>query len=448
MFHLVQTLAKSIYSWFIISKSNLFFCFSGSRRQQGMAVILVISTILFIVLVIQETVFETQVEHRSARAELDALQSYYAAKSGVEIALLRIKAYRKVTFIPHAQMGIFRSYIDMMWRFPFRWPLALGEANESIKNKDTVFEDSLMQARYQTMLTPTAGRLDINDLASPLPSLRQWTFDILFRLILQLREEQKQLKEAVSENDIFRILNNIKDWVDRDTYVGNDKILSEANLYTGEIPPPNRSFISKEGLRHVKGVTNLLYKAIEPFITVYGEKGLNINMAPVQLIRALHNEFPTALAQEIVQQTQHTLPPVVFTKDSFSEFLTQKGFDYLARELLEGKSSENSSVPSLPAESNRHQISHLLFNAPYNFIISSKGMVGKSQKTITAVYMDMKALSSHFNKLVILENKAAQGSSGQGSSERRGKPTLVQPARSMTGELRLQPVIIYWKESS
>ena len=326
MLHFFQLLGRNIYKWFNPSRNNLFFYFSGIRRQQGMAVILVISTILFIVLVIQETVFETQVEHRSARAELNDLRSYYAAKSGVEIALLRIKAYRKVTSISHVQMGIFRSYIDMMWRFPFHWPLAVKGIDKLPADKNVTVEGSLMQAQYRTKLTPTAGRLDINDLASPLPSLRQWTFNVLFRLILQLRQEQEDLKEEMSESDIANVLNNIKDWVDRDTYVGDNKMSSEAALYTKGNSPPNRSFINKEELRRVKGMSNFLYKMIEPFITVYGEKGLNINMASVQLIRALHNEFPSTLAQEIVQQTQNTLPPVVFTKSSFSEFLVQRGF--------------------------------------------------------------------------------------------------------------------------
>lgn len=453
MFHFIQVSGKNIYKWFIAGNSNLFFCFSGVRRQQGMAVILVISTILFVVLVIQETVFETQVEHRSARAELNDLQSYYAAKSGVEIALLRIKAYRKVTSISHAQMGAFRSYIDMMWRFPFHWPLAIQDTDKPQGEKNLFFEGSLMQAQYQTKLTPTAGQLDINDLASPLPSLRQWTFDVLFRLIFQLRQERKELEEAMSENDIFQVLTNIKDWVDRDTYVGDDRTSSEAILYASGEGPPNRSFINKEELRRVKGMSNLLYDAIEPFITVYGEKGLNINMASVQLIRALHNEFPDALAQEIVQQTQNTLPPVVFTKNSFSEFLSQRGFGYLAQELLTSGNSEGSGNTGLATESSRRQISHLIFNAPYNFIISSTGMSGKSQKTVTAVYMDMKALSNYFDQLVTLEGKAEAGQgSGQGSGRGSGKGGnqlgTPRPGRPVTDKSHLQPVIIYWKESS
>ena len=389
------------------------------KNQKGMVMVVVISTILFIVLVIQDTVFETQVEHRSARAELDALQAYYAAKSGAEIALLRIKAYRKMSSISHAQIGNFRSYIDMIWRFPFYWPIIL-EKNKKLDNKQ-----NWMQAQYQTSLVPTSGRLDINDLASHIPSLRNWTFDVLLNLIMILRQEQEDLRNSIQEADVLRVLDNIKDWADTDTYK-EDGISPEAALYSETNMPANRSFIHTAELLKVAGMTGILYKALQPFITVYGEKGININMASIQLLRALHSDFSEELAQQVTWQTHHAIPPVVFTKSSFSTFLKERGFEKLAQDLLTPSSVEDPK--------NTPAISYLNFNAPYNFIIKSRGISGKMQKEITAIYVDMAALSKQFNHLVKEENTRRKVT-GQGSS-------------SKTDKLHLQPSIIYWKESS
>ncbi|MDE0518871.1 MAG: hypothetical protein OXH36_04885, partial [Bdellovibrionales bacterium] len=59
---------------------------SGYKKssKKGMALIMVLSTIVFVILIIQETVFDTQVEYRSAIAELNSLRAYYAAKAGME----------------------------------------------------------------------------------------------------------------------------------------------------------------------------------------------------------------------------------------------------------------------------------------------------------------------------------------------------------------------------
>ena len=108
-----------------------------------------------------------------------------------------------------------------------------------------------------------------------------------------------------------------------------------------------------------------------------------------------------------------------------------------------------SGSADLPNESSHRQVSHLIFNAPYNFIINSTGTAGKSQKTVTAVYMDMKALSHYFKQLVTLESEARVGSgSGRGSSRRGHRSGTLQPEPSVTDSSGLQQVIIYWKESS
>ena len=438
------------------------------KRQRGMALIMVLSTITFVILFVQETVFETQVEYRSAVHELNSLRAYHAAKSGLEVSLLRIKTYIKINTAHSNQINMFRSYIDLIWRFPFIWPPPIPDGLNSIEAKKftEIKQKSFMQTDFITSLEPESGRIDINDLSSPIPSLRMWTFDTLSRLISYLILNNKNLSDEVNENQITEILVNITDWIDPDTQVSNQVSLPESSLYKDNISPPNRSFISLEELRQVAGVSDALYEAIIPFITIYGEKGLNINTAPVELLVALHSDFPLELAQEIYALTSsNPLKPFVFTKNSFSQFLIERGFDNLEQyffpkdtntttevEVIEniGARVEAEAVDSIP---------YINFNAPHHFRIKSTGFAGNSQKTITVTYFDTAFSNKQFNSLMQAEEKRQlkkikkklseeqvivsennQRNSGQGTDTSRNRPEQQL-------KQNLAPVIIYWKES-
>ena len=416
------------------------------KKQKGMALIMVLSTIVFIILLVQETVFETQIEYRSAISELNSLRSYYAAKSGMEVNLLRVKTYRKITTNYANQIKPFHSYIDLIWQFPFQWPPPIPAKQNSINNTELlkIIDNSFMTADFKTVgfitsIEPTAGRIDINDLASPIPSLRRWTFTVLLRLIYHLRIDNEKLDELdeIKGGNIIKILDNIKDWVDPDTLQSHSPAISENTLYNQDGLPPNHSFINLEELHQVAGMSDTLYTAIAPFITVYGEKGLNINTAPVELLQALHNEFPIELAQEIAEMTSNPADPFVFTKSSFSAFLTQKGFYGLKQYLF----------PKNPGKNNE-SVSYLYFDAPHNFQMQSTGIAGKSQRTITAIYFDTPSFSTRFKTLMKEEKERerkkieAQIRVGRRQTEREA-PLINSPRLKQNNA----PVIIYWKES-
>ena len=407
-----------------------------------MALIMVLSTIVFIILLIQETVFETQIEYRSAIAELNSLRAYYAAKAGMEVNILRVKNYIKLTTNYGRQIQQFRAHIDLIYQFPFQWPPPISEKLNSISQGEfsKIKENSFMQAEFITSIEPESSHIDINDLASPIPSLRKWTFKTLYRLILYLRINDQKLADEIKEQDIIEILHNIADWVDPDNQQTMQGTLSEKNLYNQETLPPNRSFTSLQELHQVAGMSDMLYKAIAPFITVYGEKGLNINAAPAELIQALHDEFPIELAREIAAIASNPLNPFVFTKQTFSDFLTEKGFSSLEKDFFPDEKEGNTAQEEQP-------VFYINFDAPYNFKMTSVGLAGKSQKTITATYFHTPHFIKHFNTLMAEEKKR---SLGQNSSTQRQtqRPSSDSPTNSPSPSNQNQsPTIIYWKES-
>jgi len=424
-----------------------------AKNQKGMALIMVLSTIVFTILLVQETIFETQIEYRSAVAELNSLRAYHAAKSGMEVNLLRVRTYKKLaaqfTRLP-AEMQFIRSYLDLIWRFPFQWPLLIPDGLDTINTEEwlTIQDNSFMQAGFITSIQPAVSRIDINDLASPIPSLRNWTFQVLYRLIYNLRLRDEKLADEINEQDITGILQNIKDWVDPDSQLGEQNFISENTLY-GEGLPPNRSFINPEELHQVNGMTDILYQAIAPFITVHGEKGLNINTAPAELLQALHKEWPIELAQEIAELTSNPINAFFFTEQVFSNFLIERGFSELKQYLL--PEAENSS-PAL--QQNEETISYLYFDAPHNFQLTSTGISRDSQKTIQATYFNIPSFIRRFKKLMEEEKKrerkkiARQIGEDQVQLSGGGDTEKTEENNNRRNNDKRETIIIYWKESS
>lgn len=414
-----------------------------------MALIMVLSTIVFIILIIQGTVFDTQVEYRSAISELNSLRAYYAAKSGMEVNILRVKTYTKITDTYSSHIKPFQAAVDLIWQFPFQWPPPIPSETNSRNKGDLaqIKENSFMQASFITTIKPENSRIDINDLASPIPSLRKWTFEVLYRLMYHLRLQNQKLAEEIQEAEITEILHNIKNYVDPDTQLERSQ-LSEPNSNA------NRSLVSLEELHEVEGISDYLYAVIAPFITIYGEKGLNINTAPVQLIQALHNELPIELAEEIVALRSNTANPIIFTEDSFRQFLHEKGFYDLAKYLLPPKKkSQTTSTASQTENPEQESTSYIYFDAPHNFRMQSIGIAGKSKKTLTATYFNTAYSLTRTRTLMEKEKElkkkqiANQVYQRQVRTTPKSKDNTKDKQQSQTVKQTHLSTIIYWKES-
>ena len=93
------------------------------QNQKGMAMIIAIFSLMLLVFIATEVSYETQVEYTSASQDVNRLKSYYAAKAGIEISLLRVLIYKKAlaslgSVLPDDQ----KSMLDPIWSFPFAWP--------------------------------------------------------------------------------------------------------------------------------------------------------------------------------------------------------------------------------------------------------------------------------------------------------------------------------------
>jgi len=153
--------------------------------------------------------------------------------------------------------------------------------------KEFLFEDqvsTLIVGEVQDL----QGRINLNLLSSS-SDANQVPKERLIRLI-QLME----LENPIDAGQAEEIANAVIDWIDDDEFEAlTNPGGAESNEYRdGEpsIRAANRAMMSVSEFRLVNGVTDELYKAIRPYLTVYGSGEININTADPLVLRTLNEK--------------------------------------------------------------------------------------------------------------------------------------------------------------
>jgi general secretion pathway protein K len=280
-----------------------------AKNQKGIALLIALFTVVLITYLVMEISYDTNVEYMVNANSVNRLKAYYAAKSGLQLSLFRIKLYNRVQKQLGKQMGSQVKLLDMIWSFPFSWPLMIPTEASSVDKElvnDTI-EKSLMDASYSTSISDEGSKIDINDLDSPSKKLQEITRkQILNMFESRMRDDQ----EFANKHSGFRpeeLIGNIKDWIDRDT-AGTVRG-SESELYgdlnrDGVQLPPNRAFRSVEELRLVAGMEEDFFKMLKDRVTVFGMKAINPNHASKEVLMSIDNSITEEVAQEIIKRRQ------------------------------------------------------------------------------------------------------------------------------------------------
>ncbi|MES3036329.1 MAG: hypothetical protein V4736_00355, partial [Bdellovibrionota bacterium] len=95
------------------------------NNQRGIALLMAISVVSLILYLAMEVMYETNVEYVVNAQSFNRLKSYYAAKSGVDISLLRVKVYNQIKKQTGGNAGPMGPFLDQIWKFPLMWPLPI-----------------------------------------------------------------------------------------------------------------------------------------------------------------------------------------------------------------------------------------------------------------------------------------------------------------------------------
>ena len=284
--------------------------FQFSKRQlanqKGIALLLAVFTVVMITYLVVEITYDTNVEYIVNANSVNRLKAYYAARSGLELSLVRIKLYKKVQKQLGKQMGSQAKLLDLVWSFPFAWPLVVPDAASEVDKgmiKDTL-KESKMDASYSTRIEDEGSKIDVNDLASDSKVIRELTRKQIMTIF---ESKMKDEKFARQNRDVRfeEIVNNMQDWVDSDTQSLNrgaeGELYSNVNTATLQMPP-NRPYRTVEEIRLTAGMTEEIFNLIKDRVTVYGMKAINPNHVGKDVLISLDSSMTDEIVSAVIQR--------------------------------------------------------------------------------------------------------------------------------------------------
>ncbi len=419
---------------------------SGLGNQRGVAMLMALMSLSLLMWISVELSYDTSVDYVVAANQVNEVKAFYAAKAGVELSLLRIHIYKMAMQNLGSQLGPQSKMLDMIWSFPMMWPPQLPEdANMTEVDRSLiqgVVGESLMDAQYAATITSEGSRIDLNDLGSDVKALSEGTKRQLMRIFESELEHNEEFRQKYSGFNFEEVLNNIADYVDsdREGRNGGDERSPYRDLKVPddvEVFPPNRSFMSIDELNIVAGMTDDLFRLLEPKVTVFGVKGFNVNHATKDTLMALdptmNEEAVNAVLKRINDpQEGGPFPPGEGCKKSFLEFISGYGVDV--------RILDESTLP-------------FLCDSEVNFRISSDGVALRSRKSIEAITYDRMNLVGRYTDMLQeqLRDKsqpaaAAGAGDGIGNQGQGPDPSRNQSENKIRAS-KERPSVVYWMEN-
>ncbi len=380
------------------------------QNEKGVALLLAMFTVVLITYIVTEILYDSSVEYIVNANAVNRVKAYYAAKSGYQLSLLRIKLYKKVqsqfgSQLPEGQ----KKLLDMIWQMPFSWPPIIPEEAGGV-DKDMVqdkVKEAALDSNYSATITDEGSKIDVNDLGSPSKGLREITKKLLMQIFENQMKNDEDWARQNERLEFEKAVNNIADWVDGDL-VGNTGSDERSNF--GEIKsekpyPPNRAFRTVEELRMVPGVNEEIFRMLKERVTVYGTRSINPNFASAELLKALDPSITQEVVSKILKRRDD--PDKGPFKDENDFWSTVNG---------EGGNVSEETQKAIP----------LIFNQVTNFRIKSIGEYSNTTREIEAVVFDFSTVG--FSIASRLQNEANQaiGATPSNPSEKKDKNTTTK----------------------
>ncbi len=397
------------------------------KDRRGVALLMAISTLAIITYIAMEVMYDSNVEYTVNSQSLNRMKAYYAARSGLELSLLRIKIYQSVMGKLGKQAGGMQAYIDQIWQFPFSWPMKLPSATDSVDKDEAkkISSESFMDGSFDTDIQDEGSRMDLADLVSPSKSLRDFTHKRLVDLFKNRSLADENWRNKYNSFNAEELINNIADWMsDKNTSLnGGDKRSGYEDLNRDRVYyPPNRAFITLDELRLVKGMNDDFFDLISPQVTIYGMRGINPNVASKDVIQSLDPGIDDRVFSEIEKRRSDPIQGPFKDSADFWNFVVSPP----AAARLVGQ--DYKEIP-------------LYFETLISFRITVQGHFGDSNRQIVAIVTDLDRTASRIKEYMDKDKAAAAGGGAT--------TTTAPPKNAPTANNPLPkgpPRIVYWSE--
>jgi len=410
------------------------------HNRRGIAMILAITSLMFMVYIATEVTKDSAVEYVVNSQELNRLKAYYAARNGMQIALLRVKLYQQAAGL-NLPPGL-SDQLDLIWSFPFSWPLPISAELNSVdrESMEEISNESLMDSSYTHTIQDEGSKIDMNDLASPSKTLREVTKKQLLNIFTQQIETNEDFRAEYQNTNFEDLVNRIYDWMSdsNESAGGGDKLSAFSQLGRGY--PPNRGFRTIDELRLVPGMTDVFYELLAPRVTIYGMKAINPNSASKEVLLSLDSGLSVEAVDEAIARRNDPDKGGPFRGKTSAECLA----DF--KSTVERGSRLAPEFDQIP----------MICDKVINFRITSTGLYGAGkfaiQKTITAVVLDINKSAQQIKTFVDKEKEEAGESPPPGTPANPGAApgTPPGPASGAPAQEPLPkgpPRIVYWTEN-
>lgn len=373
----------------------------GARggARSGIALLVVITTLMFVTVLVTEVAFSSRVRFLKATHERDDEAAYWLARSGVNMYRLILVANKQLSQNSSVQqfselLGV--NLGDALWqmvpslntgllRLLFVNDGSVGDEELESFESEGLSEDQVEESRQEGRFSDKSFLDFAGDFAAEivdedsrinvalLGAANSETFQEvpaavqLYGLMSGEENDQWFYERNV---DRWELIGNLKDWMDQDTTRSWPQGGYEDALYNRlESPylPKNAAFDTEAEIRLVEGWQDDVYERFGESLTIHGAGKININTASDEIMRGLLKGYvrpvPTdAFVDQIMQQlAEYVLLTEFRTGKDFVQWLEGLGLD--VEPTLEKAVDTKSNV----------------------FTITSTGLVGEASRTITCV---------------------------------------------------------------
>ncbi|AZZ38346.1 general secretion pathway protein GspK [Bdellovibrio sp. qaytius] len=396
---------------------------------------LAMTTLILMIWVASEVSTDSTIEYVVNSQEINRIKAFYSARSSLDLALLRIKVYQQASRMP-LPPG-FAQQINMIWSFPFAWPLPIA-AETSLAAKDDIegaAKASIFDGQYTHTITDEGSKLDINDLASPSKTLREITKKQVLTIFEGKLQNDDKFREVYANYNFTELVNRIADWMSDKNSSENGGDKRQAFRELGENFPPNRGFRTLDEMRLVPGMTEEFFNLMSPSITIYGSKAINPNTAAKDVLKSLDPNMTDDAARDAVERRDDEDKGGQYKGASSDECRT----DY--KNFIEGRGVRlNPDFDKIPFQC----------DTVVNFKIEAIGMTGSGkgavQKKITAYVMNVQKAAATIKSYLDKERKEAEAAQGQPGQRPPPQTGQTSPTKTQEALPKGRPRIVYWSE--
>jgi general secretion pathway protein K len=368
----------------------------GDRR--GIALIMVITTVMFLTVLVTDISFGARVRFLTAEHERDETKAYWLAQTGVNLYRLVLTANKQMgsnsmiqslgmgdslwQMLPFINTGLLRMFVtsdgsvddDDVQDFEQTGEVSDQVRQESREQKSTRFGNRNFLDFDGDFLAEVHGEecgINVNALASRSSDVRPEDTATGQQILgLMSGEENDQwLRDRNLEK--LDLIDNLADWVDPDTMVASGKGGYEDDFYNGLSSPylsKNARFDTKQEIRLVEGWQDEVYDRWGSQLTIYGNGKVNITCADDTVIGGLIRSGVTPRPSD----------------DEISRLLSQM-HDYMATASFKSGKDFADWLQTTAGVEVSSTFAQQISTTTKVFTIKSTGQVGDASAKITAV---------------------------------------------------------------